>query len=329
MRRKVSSTPIPSTGFVSWIRRNVLLDLGYIGSDYTWCKSSPNDMPVGERLYRELSTTSWRLCFAEAFVRHLPRLYSNHYPLLLQLHSEMTPRAQLRPFQFEAMWLLNENLFTTVEDFWHSKSLPLVQKLDALQRNTEVFDNLFQRKRHIMNRLAGIHRSLTTHHNPYLRQLETELFCEYNSIMDQEEIFWKQKSRNTWSRDGHHNRRFFHLSTITRRRRNKIEGLYNSQGQWMNTKEGLHSLVTEYLTDLFEAPGHYTRAIRPPSLLPPLSAEVLLQLQSPVLNAVIQKTLFQFGAFEAPGPDGLPAQFYKTFWPLCQQEVCAMIHHCF
>ncbi|CAB4273193.1 unnamed protein product [Prunus armeniaca] len=33
--------------------------------------------------------------------------------------------------------------------------------------------------------------------NPFLSQLETDLTTEYNLILDQEEMFWLQKSRNT------------------------------------------------------------------------------------------------------------------------------------
>lgn len=44
--------------------------------------------------------------------------------------------------------------------------------------------------------------------NPYLCQLETKLLRDYALIHDQEEIFWKQKSRNTWLRHGDKNTHF-------------------------------------------------------------------------------------------------------------------------
>lgn len=39
------------------------------------------------------------------------------------------------------------------------------------------------------------------------------------------EIFWKQKSRNLWLKEGHNNSKIFHTVTKKRRVRNRIIGL--------------------------------------------------------------------------------------------------------
>lgn len=52
-------------------------------------------------------------------------------------------------------------------------------------------------------------------------------------------MFWLQKSRNTWLREGDQNTKFFHLSTVIIRRRNKLEGLNNVEGVWVIEKNGM------------------------------------------------------------------------------------------
>ena len=93
------------------------------------------------------------------------------------------------------------------------------------QWNKTVFGCIFQRKRSILARLAGIQKQLCIAPNLFLNQLDLELSSEYNHLLDQEELFWKQKSRNNWLKEGDRNTYFFHLSTIISRRKNKIEGL--------------------------------------------------------------------------------------------------------
>lgn len=45
---------------------------------------------------------------------------------------------------------------------------------------------------------------------------------ELCTMFRDEEIFWKQKSRNTWLRVGDQNTKFFHATTKQQRARNRI-----------------------------------------------------------------------------------------------------------
>ncbi|KAL6198467.1 hypothetical protein ACLB2K_028256 [Fragaria x ananassa] len=90
--------------FASWVDRNFLIDLAYIGADFTW-KSTRNGEEILERLDRGLFNISWRHEFPDAFVQHLARLKSDHCPIFINLESAQFPSPTLKPFRFEAMWL--------------------------------------------------------------------------------------------------------------------------------------------------------------------------------------------------------------------------------
>jgi hypothetical protein len=68
---------------------------------------------------------------------------------------------------------------------------------------------------------------------------------DYNDIIEQEEVFWKQKSRVKLLEEGDKNSKFFHFSTLIRRRRKKIEGLKVS-GTWVHDKEAIKNLAVSH-----------------------------------------------------------------------------------
>lgn len=101
-----------------------------------------------------------------------------------------------------------------------------------------------------MARLDGIQRTLCKRYSPYLWNLEKKVTNEYNNILAQEELFWKQESRNLWLQEGDKNTKNFHLSTIVKIRRNKLEGLENEVGQWIDSKEDMKEIVIRYFENI-------------------------------------------------------------------------------
>lgn len=63
-------------------------------------------------------------------------------------------------------------------------------------------------------------------------RLEVKL-KERREILLQEELLWLQKSRNECLKVGDGNTKFFHTSTLIKRRRNKVEALLDDHGAWV------------------------------------------------------------------------------------------------
>ena len=64
-------------------------------------------------------------------------------------------------------------------------------------------------------------------------ELEAALCLELEEWLEKDELKWKQKSRELWLKEGDRNSRFFHLSTVIRRRSNRINEIKMEDGTWI------------------------------------------------------------------------------------------------
>ena len=117
-------------------------------------------------------------------------------------------------------WIKDGSLKENVEKF----------TVDVKIWNKEVFGDIFQRKKWVEARLRGIQCNTVEGPNEYLLNLESQHRKEYFEILQQEKELWSVKSRYNWLIQEDRNTRFFHTSTLIRKRRNKIVYLKNNQG---------------------------------------------------------------------------------------------------
>jgi hypothetical protein len=71
------------------------------------------------------------------------------------------------------------------------------------------------------------------------------------SLLDQDEAYWKQRSRNMWLKGGDKNSRFFHWKASARRTNNKISGLFDDSGSWKEDNAGIFQVVETYFSTVF------------------------------------------------------------------------------
>ncbi|XP_021803305.1 uncharacterized protein LOC110747435, partial [Prunus avium] len=322
---KVGGTPLSRLkGFKKWFDENDMIDLGYSGTKYTW-----SNKRIFERLDRAICNTQWRHYFADAFVQHLPRTNSDHCPIKICLKSRLNSCPNRRPFRFEAMWLKHVHFQDFITLQWENGTGTVLEKSSILveplkQWNLTTFGHLNQRKAKLLARINGIQRVICHTPNNFLSFMEEDLMEEYNSILEQEALFWQQKSRVMWLQEGDRNTKFFHLTTIIRRRRNRIEKLQNDSGEWVENSNGLKELAVNYFLDLFSLPQRDYNSSPIPNLFPQIMATDLTSLIANVSISEVKNSLFNIGGLKTPGVDGFPACFYQNQWNLCGIEIYEM-----
>jgi len=105
--------------FRTVIHRCSFIDLGYIGSPFTWSRNHPTQSRTYIRLDRALATAAWKQKFPRATVQHVFMSTSTHAMLAIHLPTQQPRRLHNHPpFRFEAMWLCDSRYAEVIQDAW-------------------------------------------------------------------------------------------------------------------------------------------------------------------------------------------------------------------
>lgn len=125
---------------------------------------------------------------------------------------------------------------------------------------------------------------------------------------------WRQKYHIQWLQEGDRNTKFFHLTTIIRRRRNTIERHKNNEGVLVKEAENIKALAVEFFMELFNQPSSDGFVDVIPNLFPRLDTVKLSALNKVVDMVEVKDSLFSIGGLKALGVDGFPTCFYQNQW---------------
>ena len=148
--------------FSSFISEQGLIDILLQGGFFTW--SNSREVVSKARLDRFLFFADWEDKFPSVSQQRLPRLLSDHFPIVLEGGSFQRGR---RPFRFENMWLKDEGFVERVRSWWDSynilgaPSFVLANKLKLLKNdlkkwNVEVFGNVEDWVRKLWQELSDL-----------------------------------------------------------------------------------------------------------------------------------------------------------------------------
>lgn len=120
----------------SYIDSFFLIDLPLSSASFTWYRAE--DSSSRSRLHRFLVSTSWEELSPNAIQFSLPRLVSDHSPIMLD---GSRGRRMRSPFRFENMWLSESDYGDIVDGWWRSyavegrSSYRLARKLKLLKKD--------------------------------------------------------------------------------------------------------------------------------------------------------------------------------------------------
>jgi hypothetical protein len=130
-------------------------------------------------------------------------------------------------------------------------------------------------------------------------------------------------------KEGDRNSRFFHVSTLVRRRRNHIEAIKSDQGDWLREWSEISQDFNTNFQDLYSE-----ESATFPEDLDGLVQNCITDQENEQICRIptreeIKTTIFEMHPCKAPGPDGLPAFFFKQYWPIVADQVCNAVQNFF
>lgn len=131
------------------------------------------------------------------------------------------------------------------------------------------------------------------------------------------------KIPSCWLKEWDKNTKYFHAKASTRKRKNKIWGIVDSQGNWTVKGEEVEGEFCEYFTSLFSTTRPYQNQLDAAleEIAPRVTEKINDQLQQPFTEEEIFEALSHMCPTKAPGPNGFPAAFYQKYWKMIKSGV--------
>lgn len=124
--------------FNSFIANCGLVDLHLGGRKYTWMNTEASKF---SKLDRFIVSDMFLQFWPNSNTLALPRLYSDHCPIMLNTNS---PDFGPLPFRFLSSWFLDEGLGDVVKDSWcvNTSGLTVFSKIERLSRKLRILNKI-------------------------------------------------------------------------------------------------------------------------------------------------------------------------------------------
>eukprot|EP00253_Pinus_taeda_P009251 PITA_09251 len=245
------------------------------------------------------------------------------------------------PDMFENVWLSHPDFTINIDKWWMeefpfqgTKMFMLQQRLKHIKVklkywNRKQFDNIFEAKKDVEQKLQGINQLMITEGFNEERKSQADILQkELDDRCRQEEIFWRQKLRVQWIKEGEINTKFFHKSTLSHRSHNIILKLKDSQGKELVTHKEMESIPVQHFLRIAKEPlldrsqfiNKFTRYI--PKIV---TREDDHNLNRSVSEDEIREVINELQNGKAPGPDGFNVDFFKACWKIVKQDILEVV----
>lgn len=326
-----NSEKIGGTPRENWTFRNFrnmittcdLTEMKSIGDKFTW-SGERHSHSVKCCLDRAFINSEWRTEYPHAEVEFLEFAGSDHKPIMVRLNNPEPQRHKL--FHFDKRLLDVPSFKGVVKNGWakgtYTVKTPITdrirtcrQAMARLKHQSSLnADVRIKTLRARLNRALDSNLMSVRHQIPQLRQALSKAYHD-------EEIYWQQKSRNQWMKDGDRNTGFFHACTKTRFSHNQITSISDNDGTIFRGDKEIGRHAQEFFTNIYTTTGIAVSPMDFADFKPSVSTSVNVALTKDFGEEEIYEAICLIGDDKAPGPDGLTARFYKQCWNIVGKDV--------
>ncbi|WMV19989.1 hypothetical protein MTR67_013374 [Solanum verrucosum] len=148
---------------------------------------------------------------------------------------------------------------------------------------------------------------------------------EFEEVVKNEEIAWRQRSRIQWLKNGDKNTKYFHRMATTHKGCNTIDKIEEG-GTYITDPEVIKIKIQDYYQNLYKE----TETWRPNLNLQDFTSinlEEQIWLHRQFEEEEVLKGINLCASDKAPGPDGFPMSFFKEFWSVLKEDILNTMKH--
>uniref|UniRef100_A0A803PL04 Reverse transcriptase domain-containing protein n=1 Tax=Cannabis sativa TaxID=3483 RepID=A0A803PL04_CANSA len=267
-------------------------------------------------------------------VRNLPIVASNHGPIILD--TLMKKGKGSRIFRFYEAWLREQSCAEVIKESWEKNlnrggadnlALLLKNTKHALQGwRKKGFGDVDAKIKILEDRLMWIQYQKDV--EPWINE-EILVRQKITEEWKRSELMWKQRSRELWLMHGDRNSKFFHASTMVRRKRNHIWALHDKNGRRKELERDKGHILIDFFSDLFKSSNPTVPEALEGLITPTISMEENLSLCAFPSSEEIRNQVFQMHPLKAPGPDGMSGIFFPSCWETVGEKVISCVQEFF
>ena len=289
--------------------------------------------PVMARLDRFLVSIDWECNFPLSFINMLPRDFSDHAPLVLDLGLN---RVRVnKPFRFELSWFLRGDLKEVVSKVWSTNFVGRTildkwqnrgRKLRSMLKGWDINYQAFYKKQKVIlsaaiDEIDKESESIGLTAEKYF--LRKSIEANLNVIRKEEQVKWFQRAKSKDLLQGDSLTPYFMAKASGRKSKSRITSLLQDGGLIVGEGDIL-KYATSYYKNLFGPVVNNTSISLDVVLENVLSESDRIKLEKPFSLEEIEFAVFNMKHNKSPGPDGLPIEFYQYFWHLVRDDLFAL-----
>jgi hypothetical protein len=227
------------------------------------------------------------------------------------------------------MWIRDEEHIQIVKDSWQNNPTDLGNRLhytlDRLHHwGKEKFGRIPRRIKQAQADLLQLNdQTIDGNQMVNIRTKEKEL----DNLLQCEEMWWQQRSRAMWLKHGDKNTTYFHQKASHRKRKNRIDSITDSQGHTHTDHDKIEETLTEHFKNLFKTQETYHITETTEVVKNVISEDMYNHLSADFTSEEVKNAIGDIKGLAAPGPDGLPAIFYHTYWDIVGKDVTNSVLH--
>lgn len=149
-------------------------------------------------------------------------------------------------------------------------------------------------------------------------------------LLEEEEIYWHQRSRENWLKWGDRNTKWFHHKASERRKRNTVRGIMRNYGVWVGSESDVESVFLDYFHNIFSSsePSLSQQSVILDHIRPVISPGMNARLLEPFSREEIERVVKQIFPTKAPGLDGSLLFFTNPIGILLELKLWLAVLRC-